>query len=220
MTTSCPGFASYNNLPNGQVEVSGSIPKFTSAARIGPLEAAWDRFGPELDKASRRHGIPVSWLVGTMMAESKGNPQACSPCSLCSSKLCATGGGQRCCAFGLMQFIKPTAERYGLSPTQIMQSPGLAIDAAARLLRDLSEASPGFDIVRLAAAYNGGFNRCGKQGTTFGWHTNGDYPMVVVQYANTFVDLELPLPIRRSALGWAIAVAGFGIAVAIYTGKI
>ena len=219
MTASCPGFATYNILPDGRVEVSGSIPKFTSAQRIDPLLEAWERFGPDLDAASRKHGIPVSWLVGIMMAESKGNPRACSPCSLCSSELCATGSGVQCCAFGLMQFIEPTARSFGVTPTTLMESPGIAIDVAAALMRKLS-SNVGMDLVRIAATYNGGFNRCGKQGTTFGWHTNGDYPMVVVQYANAFSDLNLPTPVRSSQMGVVLALVGAGLALAIYTGKI
>lgn len=220
MTASCPGFATYGLLSNGQVEVSGSIPTFSESQRIDPLLTAWERFGPDIVTASGKHGIPVPWLVGIMMAESKGNPRACSPCSICRAELCATGSGMRCCAFGLMQFIEPTARHFGLTPTQMVESPALAIDAAAKLMRNLSEDVTDFDIVRIAAAYNGGFNRCGKEGTTFGWKTNGDYPMVVVKYANTFVDLNLPVPIRNSAIGTFLAVAGVGLAVAIYLGKI
>lgn len=119
-----------------------------------------------------------------------------------------------------MQFIAPTAEQYGVTPDLLMRSPGVAIDVAAELVVDLSERV-GFDIVRIAAAYNGGFGKCGKSGTTFGWFTNGDYPMVVVQYANTFVDLGLRTPMETSGiLGAFFATVGVGAAVLMYQGRL
>lgn len=198
------------------MEVAGSIPVFTSDQRVAPIVEAWANFGADLSRASRKHGVPLPWLVGIMMAESKGNPFACSPCAICRAELCASGAGMRCCAFGLMQFIEPTAVAYGVTPTELVQNPGRAIDVAGELVGDLADRVGGMDIVRIAAAYNGGFNRCGKADSTFGWHTNGDYPMTVVQYGNTFVELELPEPASGGAAGALLATAGIGIAIAIY----
>jgi len=220
MTASCPGFATYQNLPNGQVQVNGTLPVFTSSVRIDPLLVAWDKYGSAIVHASREFDVPVPWLVGIMMAESKGNARACSPCSICRSELCASGAGMRCCAFGLMQFIEPTAQSYGVTPTQLVDNPALSLLVAAELVSDLSE-KVGYDLVRISAAYNGGLNSCGKAGTTFGWYTNGDYPMVVAQYANTFVNLGLPVPGDRSSIAAAFfATVGVGLAAAIYTGRL
>lgn len=155
-----------------------------------------------------------------MMAESKGSQFACSPCSLCDPSLCASGGGKQCCAFGLMQFIAPTAATYGVTPDLVMRNPSVAIDVAGQLIEHLGERV-GFDLVRIAAAYNGGLSRCGKSGTTFGWFTNGDYPMTVVQYANTFVALGLKPPLMSSgAAGAFFATVGIGVAVMMYLGKL
>lgn len=220
MTASCPGFATYSNLSNGQVEVNGAVPSFSSAQRVNPLIVAWQKYGRDIARTSRRHGIPAAWLVGIMMAESKGNQFACAPCSLCSASLCATGAGQQCCAFGLMQFIAPTAEQYGATPDMLMRNPSTAIELGGQLVSDLSERV-GFDLVRIAAAYNGGLNRCGKSGTTFGWFTNGDYPMLVAQYANTYVNLGLPTPLGSSAaVGVFLATVGVGVATMMYMGKL
>lgn len=152
------------------------------------------------------------------MQESGGNIHACSPCGLCSSELCASGGGYRCCAFGLMQFIEPVAFDYGTSPDEIMRDPYRAIEAGGALLGDLIDRY-GFDLPKIAAAYNSGGVRCGKAGTTFGWRTNDDYPMRVVRYANTATELGLT---KSAGAGAAVvlALAGAGVAWGIYTGKV
>lgn len=223
MAESCPGFATYQTLSNGQVSVNGQVPFVRSDSLVEAVQKAWGMHGSSIARVSAETGVPVHWFVGIMMAESKGNQYACSPCSLCSSALCAEGAGQKCCAFGLMQMVAPTANRYGVTPTQIMESPTQALLAAARYIEALV-VLVGNDLVRVAAAYNAGsasLNKCGKQDSTFGWYTNNDYPMEVIRYANTFIGLRLaPVPQSNSMLGALFAIAGLGIAAGIYTGKI
>jgi hypothetical protein len=221
MSQGCPGFASYRDLSNGQVEVSGSIPVFTDPRRVVPLVEAWEKFGSALERAASRSGVPVAWLVGIMMAESKGNPRACSPCSICNPSICASGAGMQCCAFGLMQFISQTANVYGTTPTEIVNNPSKAVEVAGELIADLADRF-GPELPKIAAAYNAGGPRCSQAGTTFGWKTNDDYPMVVVQYANTFVELGLAPPafLRPEVVASVFALVGVGVAVAIYTGKL
>lgn len=206
-------------LPSGAVEVGGRLPTFAegSAGRIELLEA-WDTYQSPVSRASRLTGVPVAWIMGVMLAESGGNPRACSPCSICRSELCASGAGMRCCAFGLMQFIAPVAFDYGTNPTEIVEDPYVAIEVGAELLADLIDRF-GFDLPKIAAAYNAGSPRCSKSGTTFGWRTNGDYPMVVVRYANTA--LELGLSKNAGAAGAVfLALAGASVAWGIWTDRI
>lgn len=222
MAESCPGFATYQTLSNGQVSVNGQVPFVKSDQLAGMVDAAWAKYGSAITRVSQQSGIPVHWFVGIMMAESKGNQYACSPCSICAASLCSEGAGQRCCAFGLMQMIAPTANKFGATPTQLMQSPVQALQAAARYIQAIVD-QVGSDLVRVAVAYNagvGGLNKCGKDGTTFGWYTNGNYPMEVVQYANTFLQLAPPAPQAVSMLGALFATTGVAIAAGIYTGKI
>lgn len=211
---SCPGFATYENLNSGEVLVNGQLPVFVEALRIDPLVAAWEKYGAMLQSASKTYDIPLPWLVGILMAESKGNPKACSPCSICKESLCESAGGLSCCAFGLMQMIGPTARAYGTTPADILADPATAIFAASELIVDLEEKY-GRDLPRIAAAYNGGIKGCGKAGTTFGWNTNGDYPMVVVKYANTFVSLGLQ-PKKSNNVAMGLALMGLAAAVWVY----
>lgn len=214
----CPGYASYELLQSGGVLVNGQLPKFTDERELESLQEAWEAHGTAIQGVAAKYDLPVPWLVGIMMAESRGNAHACSSCAACRSELCETGGGQQCCAFGLMQMIGPTARTYGVTPDAIMGNPAVALEAAAKLIVVL-EDKYGADLVKIAAAYNGGIKNCNGQGTTFGYGTQGDYPMKVVTYANTFVGLGLKASPSK-ALGWALALAGAGIAGAIYTGRL
>jgi len=221
VATSCPGFASYEVRSSGIVVVNGSVPTFAdgSAARNKLIEA-WERFKQPVARASKFSGIPAPWLMGVMLQESGGNTRACSPCSICSSSLCESGAGMQCCAFGLMQFIGPTARQYGTTPDEIVSNPTKAIEVASELLRDSVDRF-GFDLPKISAAYNAGSPRCGgKAGTTFGWVTNNDYPMKVVQYSNTAFELgmtDAPSPVLGAVL---LGALGVGVAWAIHTGRI
>jgi len=219
VAASCPGFASYEVRDNGIVFVGGGVPTFAegSSARQKLVEA-WERFQSPVARASRRTGIPAPWLMGIMLQESGGNTRACSPCSICRSELCESAAGMSCCAFGLMQFMGPVAGEYGTSPDEIVRRPELAIEVAAELLADKVERH-GFDLPKIAAAYNAGSPRCSKPGTTFGWITNDDYPMKVVRYSNTAFELGMT---KASSLLPALLFAATGAAVgwAIYTDRI
>lgn len=223
MTTSCPGFATYEVRSSGIVLINGHVSTFKEGSEARrKLIAAWDRYQGPVARTSRRTGIPAPWLMGVMMQESGGNSQACSPCSICSPTLCESAAGKSCCAFGLMQFIGNAARQYGTSPDEIMRRPSVAIDVAGDLLRDLVDRF-GFDLPKIAAAYNGGagiFSKgCGKEGTTFGWFTNGDYPARVVRYSNTAFELGMT---KASTMLPAVLLAatGIGIGWAIYTDKL
>lgn len=223
VTTSCPGFASYEVSASGTVSVNGRIPSFaTGSADFLKLKVAWDRFQGPVARTSRLTGVPAPWLMGVMVAESGGNPRACSPCSICASSLCEQAAGMSCCAFGLMQFIGQTARAYGTTPTEIVNNPTKAIEVAGELLGDFIDKF-GFDLPRIAAAYNGGpgvLSKCGKEGSTFGWRTNGDYPMKVVRYANTAF-AEGMTDARSTALpAILLAAVGAGIAWGIHTNRI
>ena len=111
-----------------------------------------------------------------------------------------------CCAFGLMQFIGQTARKYGTSPDEIVNNPNKAIEVAGNLLSDM-RGRFGFDLPKLAAAYNAGGPRCSKEGTTFGWKTNDDYPMQVVRYSNTAFELGMTNAATFSPLN-AVHLAG------------
>ena len=98
-----------------------------------------DPFTAEITEASRRFGVPASWITAVMRAESLGDVQALSPKG----------------AVGLMQIMPKTyaglRDRYGLGAD--LHAPRDNILAGAAFLGELHEryGSPGF-----LAAYNAG----------------------------------------------------------------
>ncbi len=92
--------------------------------------------------AARKYGIDRHILAGVIGHESNWNPAAVSP----SVK------GQR--AYGLAQFQKPTAAKYGFDPSDPTTSVK-AIDAAAHMLSDLARKHKG-DVYAALKDYSGG----------------------------------------------------------------
>lgn len=189
MKVLCPGFASYRFLSNDQVEVNGSVPVFPEGPYRKKLLALWDKFGSYVLQASRKHDVPAAWLMGIMLQESGGDPNACSPCNMewCPGVLRHGGScGGPCCAYGLMQFIDSTARSFGRTGPSLLGDPGASIDMAAQYVKQL-EKRYGKDLVRIAGAYNG-VTKCSGKGT-FGLGGQGDYSMKIAKGANTFVQM-------------------------------
>ncbi len=201
----CPGYASYSIHGNGLVEVNGVVPAFSSESTKARVLEAWDKFGPAISSAAGRYGFPAPWLLGILMQESNGGKLDCSPCSACPARHCSTHLGKTCCAFTIMQFLPTTAAAQGTSIELMMQDDTLAIMTGGKLLSKLLARYNG-DIVKAAASYNAGSPVCNNSSTTFGYRSNGDYPMDVVKWANTATNMKL-LP-NKSLLGVAFVAAG------------
>ena len=115
----------------------GPSPASTRLGYGDPGVPAWvpAAYRDELRRASARHGVGAALLAAQLQQESGFDPQARSPAG----------------ALGIAQFIPGTAARYGLSDPF---DPAAAIDAQARLMRDLLGR---FGAVPLAlAAYTAG----------------------------------------------------------------
>jgi uncharacterized membrane protein YgcG len=125
----------------GSSDSSGSSGSRGAASGVPSYVPA--RFRPALRRAAQRYSVSAALLAAQIQAESNFNPYARSP-----------AGAQ-----GIAQFMPGTARQYGLrNPFD----PEAAIDAQARLMRDLLRQ---FGSVPLAlAAYNAGpapVQRCG-----------------------------------------------------------
>jgi soluble lytic murein transglycosylase-like protein len=95
-----------------------------------------DKLNRLVQKAAERHRLDPALVRAIVQAESGGNPRAIS----------SKG------AFGLMQLIPATAQRYGVSN---VFDPAQNLDGGARYLRDLLDRFNG-DVVKSLAAYNAG----------------------------------------------------------------
>jgi len=107
-------------------------------------------FDPLFKNAGERYGVDPAVLKAIASVESDFRPDAVGP---------RTRSGQ---AQGMMQFIPATAKAYGLEDPF---NPEKSVDAAARLMRDLTKQFNG-DIGKALEAYNGGPSLVGKSSQT------------------------------------------------------
>jgi hypothetical protein len=227
----CPGGAPYAVLDDMTISVRGELPRWSGgSAQEQKLLDMWNDWGGLAERACAKHRVPLTWFMAIMAVESQGNPNACSPCNpdVCSFYPAC----QPCCAYGLMQMIDQTARCYGASGAELRGNPGLALDLGAAMLaeeiygeapgaKNCASGPYGFDLPRIATAYNCGSARCGSG--TLGLCGQHDYAYNVVKYANTAAELGIPAwPSRFSVAaigGGMLALAGIGMAYAIWTGK-
>lgn len=88
-------------------------------------------------RKARRYDVPISWILGTIWAESGGDPDAISSAG----------------AVGLMQVIP----RWHQTNRAAMLDPERNIDKGAQIQGGLRRA--GFDLPEVASAYNAGLDR-------------------------------------------------------------
>jgi hypothetical protein len=220
MAQACSGGAAYEVADDLTITVNGQIPAWgVGSKQEAKLVQTWERWGGLISASCRANRVPGTWFAAIMSVESQGDPSACSPCqpSTCSFYPHC----QPCCAFGLLQMIDMTARCYGAAKgSDLLGNPELSIELGARMLAELiygprkcASGPYGLDLVRIAAAYNGGSAKCTGSGT-FGLIGQGDYSMNAVRYANTAA--RIGIPVWPSAFGGVSAkmVAGGMIALA------
>jgi hypothetical protein len=185
----CAGGFSYESLPNGQISVNGQVP-LASDAGVKKLHVEWAKYASAIVRSCNEIGFPVPYFVGILMTESGGNPNACSPCE---PKYCPAVYpkclSEKCCAYGLMQFIGSTARSFGHSGEELLGNAPLAIELAAKLFKQLS-ARYGMDLPKIAAAYNSGGVKCAQIAPkSFGFssdQTNG-HVLSSIKFNNSFI---------------------------------
>lgn len=231
--SACPGFPTYKVLPNLQFEINGEIPVWTPGARDQNHEKLielWEKYKAPITKYCKRNNVPPAYLVAIAMCESRGNPEACSPCQPGCCGPYSSIKGKGCCAYGMMQFIDLVARYYGKSGPDLIGDSDLAIDLAAQHLGNMMwppAKTPGktcagdythprgrcdgyeYDLPRMAAAYNAGQARCGYTGT-LGLRDQHDYAYRALKYANTFIALGLGVSPVREALPYLLAGMAVG----------
>lgn len=202
--TPCPGYATWETLPNYQTQVTYGgktfIPIFTEDTGDGKvfiprMKKAWEKYGPMIQRATEGSGFPVAWFMGILCAESLGSENACGPCN---EKDCPAlyPNCMPCCAYGIMQITDPTARSYGgTSGQSLMGNPELSFKVATNLLKSLT-GTYGNNLPCIAGAYNSGcfpgLSGCISTRTNmFGNSENAGYTQRVVTFANTFVALGL-----------------------------
>jgi len=200
MAASCPGYASWETLPNFQTRVTYQgqtyIPVFTGATAsektfIARLQEAWAKYGDMITRATEGTGFPIPWFMGILCAESLGNINACAPCG--KENGCGLTNCTQCCAFGIMQIIDSTARAYGgVTGASLLGNPELSFKVAAKLFVSIVSRY-GMNLPMIAGAYNSGGFTCRQFSSPnmFGNIENNGYTQRVVTFANTAVALGI-----------------------------
>ncbi len=127
------------------------------------------RYEPIIHKHARTYGVDPNLIKAVMAAESGFNASAVSPKN----------------AQGLMQVIPPTAARYGVTVTQLM-NPERNIYAGVRYLADLSRMFKGRPEL-IIAAYNAGEGAVYKYKRTIPpYKETQNYVRTVLQYYSVY----------------------------------
>ena len=127
------------------------------------------RYEPIIHKHARTYGVDPNLIKAVMAAESGFNASAVSPKN----------------AQGLMQVIPPTAARYGVTVTQLM-NPERNIYAGVRYLADLSRMFKGRPEL-IIAAYNAGEGAVYKYNRTIPpYKETQNYVRTVLQYYSVY----------------------------------
>jgi len=187
VTVACPGTKSYEILPDYRIAVEGEIPVWDASTaagkyKIAALKTILDMHGERILRYSNKYGFPATWTAGIIGIETvpPGNPNSCSP-----SREGGCGSGAACCAYGLMQFIKSTAQSYGLPGGEpLLGNAELATDLGVQELVKKSKRY-GMDIVKIAGSYNAGSWICERSDNWFGNREESNYAEQVVRFANT-----------------------------------
>ena len=101
------------------------------------IQQILDTYGPQIDAASVKYGVPASLIASTIQAESSGDPNAVS----------SEG------AIGLMQLMPATAASLGVTNPR---DPSQNIDGGTKYLAQLDGMFPSDNYAAALAAYNAG----------------------------------------------------------------
>jgi hypothetical protein len=171
----CPGFASYEGLPDGSTLVNGTLPLLSLTNK--DIKHIHDNYHDAIVAAAQKHKVPVPWVYGIIFAEAsrKDWDRSCSPCDencaggCASNPICPTTG-RPACAYGLMQVIPSTARTAGVNnAATLVGNPALAIDVGIWHLAKIAKQFP-LDLPGVAASYLGGGPSC-RGGGVFGFGT-------------------------------------------------
>lgn len=186
---------SWRTLQSGQLEVNGKVPVLggTECARFRAQVV--DRWGDIVKTDAARAGVPSAWVLGTIWAESGGNPAAKS-----------SDGG-----YGLMQLTSAGALA-GHTGTETIADPALNVRLGAEYLARITRK--GDSLVEVASRYNAGQRADGSPHPSsdqpWGYAETTGHITRVVTAANTAVELGRgaqgsgptpALPADRGALG-------------------
>lgn len=218
-TSRCGG-KGWRTLPDGQVELAGEgVPLLSpEASGFKPLALSWRNWEGIARWAAKRAGVPVSWVLGFISAETgnwAGDPRVQADCGPWST-VCHNA----CCA-GPMQVMVTPYPNYktfgGYASPEDMRDPSKAIDTGAKMLARMARnADVGGELPALAATYNSGGVHCDGQ-NEWGMRSDPGYVRRVVTFNNTAIrvlGVNQPASSLVASMATGMGVTAVGLVVA------
>jgi hypothetical protein len=172
-----------------ELETAEGIPLYApTSSTYTVLTNVWRNWASIARWAAKRSGIPTSWVIGFICAET-GNwakdpavEAYCGPWSTVCHNPCCAGPMQ------VMVTPYPNYKTYGGYPNATdMQDPAKAIDTGAKMLARMAQNSNvQGELPALAATYNSGGVYCDGQ-NEFGLRSDSGYIRRVVTFNNTAI---------------------------------
>lgn len=222
-TSRCGG-KGWRTLPDGRIELAGEgVPTLDpNAPGMKPLALSYRNWERIARWASARAGVPVSWTVGFISAETgnwASDPAAQAGCGPWST-ICHNA----CCA-GPMQVMVTPYPNYrtfgGYASPDDMRDPWKAIDTGAKMLARMARnGDVGGELPALAATYNSGGVHCGAD-NEWGMRSDPGYVRRVVTFNNTAISVlgaNTPRASLVASMGVGAGVAAAGLVLARWAG--
>lgn len=216
----------WRTLANGKIEVEGKGTPMPSAALAKYLDQSWVNFSPEILAASAKRGVSPAWIVAIIATETGLWSGSRAKQSVVASSCCVG-------PMAIMIAPSPNYRTFGgyTSPSE-MYEPAKNIDTGAAIMR--SWMDKGYDLPMITARYNSGglccpnspavasapgkrqqnaYNLCSAaiSGTS--------YPEMAIMFNNYAVSRGIKAAAGVSMLAVGVALAGIGVATAIWIAR-
>lgn len=197
------GGRSWKTHGDWRVEVEGEgFPMVTpNDPRFPYMTRTWAHWGPLMQKAAKRYGIPVSWILALASIETgflSSNPET-------QRKAVSPAG-----AAGIMQLMPFVATMYGHSADE-RSNPEVSIDVGAHLISDLARGRTGPELPHIGSAYNAGAGssskgvRCSVGRNEWNMAADHNYPRQAVEFNNAAIHF---LNVNQDTATWVWALGG------------
>lgn len=166
-----------------EVEGEGFPMVQPGSERFKYMEQTWNNWGGEFQRAAKRYGLPVSWILALASIETgfvSNDPNK-------QRRIISPAGAQ-----GVMQLMPFIPGMYGGTAAD-RENAQLNIDYGAHLISDLARGRTGAELPHIGSAYNAGAGsgsggvRCSTGRNEWNLAADHNYPRQAVEYNNAAI---------------------------------
>lgn len=189
-----------------EVEGEGFPMVQPGSERYRYMDQTWRNWGGEFQRAAKRYGVPVSWVLALASIETgfvSSNPDK-------QRRIISPAGAQ-----GVMQLMPFIPSMYGGKAAD-RENAQLNIDYGTHLISDLARGKTGPELPHIGSAYNAGGGssgvRCSPTRNEWNLAADHNYPRQAIEYNNAAIHY---LGVNsRLSLWWALGGAAVALVAA------